>query len=93
MGAGLAFFPLSKKDLTPVTANGEEHISLLTVAKRNADGKRACSYPASKAIANITHGPCRSARYTPSGKSGACSPEDAKGTLSKLKPEEVPRPF
>ena len=72
--------------------NGEEHISLLTVKKPDADGKQAWSLSGGKTIANVTHGPCRSARYTPEGASGTCSPEDADRTAFPLKPGEAPPP-
>jgi hypothetical protein len=72
--------------------NGEEHISLLTVEKPDADGKQAWSLSGGKTISNVTHGPCRSARYTPEGSSGTCSPEDADRTVFPLKPGEAPPP-
>jgi len=70
--------------------NGEEHISLLTVEKPDADGKQAWSLSGGKTISNVTHGPCRSARYTPEGVSGTCSPEDADRSVFPLKPGEAP---
>ena len=72
--------------------NGEEHISLLSVEKPDADGKQAWSLSDDKTIANVTHGPCRSARYTPEGVSGTCSPKDADRTVFPLKPGEAPPP-
>ena len=72
--------------------NGEEHISLLTVEKPDADGKQEWSLSGGKTISNVTHGPCRSARYTPEGSSGTCSPEDADRTVFPLKPGEAPPP-
>ena len=71
--------------------NGEEHISLLTVEKPDADGKQEWSLSGGKTI-SVTHGPCRSARYTPEGSSGTCSPEDADRTVFPLKPGEAPPP-
>ena len=72
--------------------NGEEHISLLTVEKPDADGRQAWSLSDGKTIANVTHGPCRSARYTPEGESGTCSPKDADRAVFALKPGEAPPP-
>ena len=70
--------------------NGEEHISLLTVEKPDADGKQAWSLTHDKTIGNVTHGPCRSARYTPTDGTGSCSPKDADRTVFPLKPGEAP---
>lgn len=72
--------------------NGEEHISLLTVEEPDAEGKQAWSLSDDKTIANVTHGPCRSARYTPEGASGTCSPADANIDAFPLKPGESPPP-
>ena len=65
--------------------NGEENISLLTVEKPDADGKQAWSLSDDKVIADVTHGPCRSSRYTPTGASGTCSPKDADQSVFPLK--------
>jgi len=72
--------------------NGEEHISLLTVEKPDVDGIQAWSLSDGKNIANVTHGPCRSARYTPEGVTGTCSPKDADRKVFPLKPGESPPP-
>ena len=72
--------------------NGEEHISVLSVEKPDKDGKQAWSLSRDKTIGNVTHGPCRSARYTPEGDSGTCSPKDADRTVFPLKPGEAPPP-
>ncbi|MGK0273624.1 MAG: hypothetical protein ACI88H_004306 [Cocleimonas sp.] len=71
--------------------NGEDDMSLLTVEKPDAEGKQAWSLSDDKTIANVTHGPCRSSRYTPTGSSGSCSPKDADQKVFPLKPgEETP---
>ena len=72
--------------------NGEEHISLLTVEQADSDGKQAWSLSDGKTIADVTHGPCRSARYTPEGESGTCSPANANREAFPLKPGEAPPP-
>ena len=72
--------------------NGEEHISLLTVEQPDSDGKQAWSLSDGKTIADVTHGPCRSARYTPVGDSGTCSPANANRDAFPLKPGEAPPP-
>ena len=68
----------------------EENISLLTVEEADADGKQAWSLNDDKTIGDVTHGPCRSARYTPEGESGSCSPKYADRSAFPLKPGESP---
>jgi len=70
--------------------NGEEHFSLLTIEDPDAEGKQSWSLSDDKTLANVTHGPCRSARYTPEGESGTCSPEFADRSAFPLKPGESP---
>lgn len=70
--------------------NGEDHVSLLTVEAPDAAGSQAWSLSDGKTIANVTHGPCRSARYTPQGAPGTCSPERADRKAFPLKPGETP---
>jgi len=70
--------------------NGEENISLLTVEESDAEGNKAWSLTDDKTIGDVTHGPCRSARYTPEGESGSCSPEYADRSAFPLKPGESP---
>ena len=70
--------------------NGEEHFSLLTIEDPDAEGKQSWSLSDDKKLANVTHGPCRSARYTPEGESGTCSPEYADRYAFPLKPRESP---
>ena len=55
--------------------NGEEHISLLTIEHPNQNGQQNWSLSDGKTIQNVTHGPCRSARYIPTNGSGSCTPE------------------
>ena len=57
--------------------NGEENISLLTVDEPDETGAQTWSLDNDKTVADVTHGPCRSARYTPIGETTTCSPEDA----------------
>ena len=70
--------------------NGEENISLLSIENPDIDGKQAWSLSDGKTISDVTHGPCRSARYTPKGKSGTCSPKNANRLAFPLKPGEAP---
>jgi len=70
--------------------NGEENISLLTVEEPDAEGKQDWTLTDDKTIGDVTHGPCRSARYTPEGESGTCSPEYVDRSAFPLKPGESP---
>ena len=70
--------------------NGEQHFSLLTIQHPDAAGKQAWSLSNDKTIRNVTHGPCRSARYTPKTGLGTCSPKDANRAAFPLKPGESP---
>ena len=71
--------------------NGEDHISLLTIGAPDKDGKQAWSLSDGKTLKDVTHGPCRSARYTPVGTSGTCTPEKANLSDFPLAPgKDVP---
>lgn len=70
--------------------NGEDQVSLLTVDAPDAQGKQSWALSDGKSIANVTHGPCRSARYTPRDTSGSCSPENAPQARFPLAPGERP---
>jgi hypothetical protein len=76
-----------------LVTNGEENIAILNVEKASTDGKQAWSLSDDKSISDVTHGPCRSARYTPEiDTSGSCSPVDADRSVFPLKPGEAPPP-
>ncbi len=70
--------------------DGEEHFSLLTIEQSDAEGKQAWSLSDDMTLANVTHGPCRSSRYTPEGESGTCSPKYVDRSAFPLKPRESP---
>ena len=70
--------------------NGEQHISLLTIEQSDTEGKQAWSLSDDKTIGDVTHGPCRSARYTPKTGLGTCSPKDANRAAFPLKAGESP---
>ena len=73
-----------------LVTDGEENVSILTVEEADAGGEQAWSLSDGKTIADVTHGPCRSARYTPEGASGTCSPEDADQSVFPLVPGAAP---
>ena len=81
-------FPISAGQY--YVTNGEDHISLLTIEQPDLEGKQAWSLSDEKTISDVTHGPCRSARYTPLGDTGTCSPKDADRSAFPLKLGEVP---
>ncbi|WP_120500731.1 hypothetical protein [Roseovarius sp. EL26] len=81
-------FPISAGQY--YVTNGEEHIALLTVDPPDEEGRQSWSLSDDKTIANVTHGPCRSARYTPVGETETCSPENANRDVFPLKPGESP---
>ncbi|MEM6987666.1 MAG: hypothetical protein AAF499_14135 [Pseudomonadota bacterium] len=73
-----------------VVSNGVSNISLLRVDEPAAAGEQSWSLSDSMTIADVTHGPCRSARYRPRQTSGQCSPENAPQTVFPLGPGEQP---
>ncbi len=87
---------LMKAPVFPIPAgqylvtNGEENVSILTVEEPDAAGAQAWSLSHDMTIADVTHGPCRSARYTPLSESGTCSPEDADQSVFPLVPGASP---
>ena len=68
-----------------LVTNGEDHVAMLTIEEPDQDGKQNWSLNDGKTIGNVTHGPCRSARYTPIGASGTCTPENADQSIFPLK--------
>ena len=70
--------------------NAEENISLLTVEEPDADGRQNWTLNGDKTISDVTHGPCRSARYTPEGETTTCTPENAEQSVFPLEPGESP---
>jgi len=73
-----------------LVTNGESNVSVLTVEEPDAAGGQAWALSDEKTIADVTHGPCRSARYTPEGASGTCSPADADRSVFPLVPGASP---
>ncbi len=73
-----------------LVTNGEENISLLTVKSPDTQGKQSWYLDSGKTIADVTHGPCRSARYTPESATGTCTPDKAAQSVFPLAPGESP---
>lgn len=57
--------------------NGEDQAALLRIEKPDHNGSQAWSLSQGTTIAQVTHGPCRSARYTPIAGTGTCTPANA----------------
>jgi hypothetical protein len=70
--------------------NGQDQISLLTIETPDSAGKQAWSLSDDKTIADVTHGPCRSARYLPQDGAATCTPANADQNAFPLKPGEQP---
>lgn len=79
---------------TFLVTNGEDKAGLLTVEAADASGAQVWSLSGETVIADVTHGPCRSARYSPIGDSGSCSPASVDQSIFPLplgaQPPEVP---
>ena len=74
-----------------LVTNGEENASLLTIDPPDQNGNQNWSLTDGMTIGDVTHGPCRSARYTPVGASGTCTPENADRSVFPLElGEELP---
>lgn len=67
-----------------LVTNGEENASLLTIDPPDQNGNQNWSLNNEMTIGDVTHGPCRSARYTPIGASGTCTPENADRSVFPL---------
>ena len=67
-----------------MVTNGEKNASILTIDPPDQNGNQNWSLDFDMTIGDVTHGPCRSARYTPVGESGTCTPENADQSLFPL---------
>ena len=67
-----------------LVTNGEENAAQLTIDPPDENGNQNWSLDNGMTIGDVTHGPCRSARYTPIGASGTCSPENADQSVFPL---------
>ena len=76
-------FPISPGKY--LVTNGEENASMLTIEEPDQNGRQNWSLTDNMTIGDVTHGPCRSARYTPIGASGTCTPENADQSAFPLK--------
>ena len=75
-------FPLPPGEY--LVTNGETNVSTLAIAAPDATGAQGWTLSDGLTAADVTHGPCRSARYTPTGASGTCSPAKADQSVFPL---------
>lgn len=66
--------------------DGKLNMALLTVEAPDAEGRQGWSLSNKMNIANVTHGPCRSARFSPAGAPGSCTPDMAPQSAFPLQP-------
>ena len=67
-----------------LVTNGEKNVTVLTVGEPDAGGRQRWSLGDGMTLGDVTHGPCRSARYTPEGASGSCGPDAADASAFPL---------
>jgi len=60
-----------------IVTGDRETISMLTVHPADADGVKRWELAKGAKLYDVTHLPCRSARYTPAGAANSCSPANA----------------
>lgn len=60
-----------------IVTGDREAMSVLTVHPADADGNRRWELGNGATLYDVTHLPCRSARYTPAGTADSCSPANA----------------
>ncbi len=75
-----------------LVTGGREITTVLLVDEPDADGRQSWSLGDNAQIRDVTHGPCRSARYTPEGDTGTCTPENANQSVFPLGPGDSPPP-
>lgn len=66
-----------------------EVTTVLTVHSKDSEGVQRWELADSAKLYDVTHLPCRSARYTPTSSASACSPASADKSLFKVAPGRV----
>lgn len=77
-------FPLSPGKYR--VTGGREVTAVLTVFSKDKDGVQRWELDKGAKLYDVTHLPCRSARYSPLGKDSSCSPSKAKQSEFPVKP-------
>ncbi len=72
-----------------IVSGDREVVTTLTIHPKNENGVMAWELDDNAALYDVTHLPCRSARYTPvNNGSGTCIPTNADRNLYPLQPED-----
>jgi hypothetical protein len=77
-------FPLSPGKY--MVTGGREVTAVLTVLPKDKDGAQRWELDKGAKLYDVTHLPCRSARYAPASKDSSCSPAKAKQSEFPVKP-------
>ena len=77
-------FPLSPGKY--LVTGGREVTAMLTIYPMDKDGAQRWELDKGAKLYDVTHLPCRSARYAPAAKASSCSPEKAKQSEFPVKP-------
>lgn len=72
-----------------VVTGEREVVTVLTVHPADADGERRWELDGGAKLFDVTHLPCRSARYTPAAGDGSCSPANAPQMSFPVEPGAV----
>ena len=69
-----------------VVTGDREVTTVLTIHPTDADGARRWELEGGATLYDVTHLPCRSARYTPASGAGSCSPANAQRSAFPVTP-------
>jgi len=69
-----------------IVTGDREVTTMLTVHPKDSEGVQRWELAAGAQLFDVTHLPCRSARYTPASSSSSCSPASADKSLFRVAP-------
>lgn len=69
-----------------VVTGDREVVTVLTIHEKDNDGNQRWELDDGATLFDVTHLPCRSARYTPANGEGSCSPASADQSAFRVKP-------
>jgi hypothetical protein len=69
-----------------VVTGDRETVAILTIHPENENGERRWDLSDGASLYDVTHLPCRSARYTPAADGGKCTPANASKTDFPVSP-------
>jgi hypothetical protein len=69
-----------------IVTGDREVMSMLTIHPADENGERRWELNRGAKLYDVTHLPCRSARYTPANVENSCSPANADRTVFRVKP-------